>query len=99
MIKRPDGMNAYEFSVLAGLRAAQLQRGCTPRVTPSHKVAVTAQREIAERKVVPWVTPVREEPEATGHEDHGSEVPPDKMARSRNGASSVNHDDLSLLIR
>ena len=52
MVKRPDGMNAFEFAVLSGLRAAQLQRGCTPRVPPSDKVAVTAQQELAERKVV-----------------------------------------------
>ncbi len=52
MVKRPDGMNAFEFVVLSALRAAQLQRGCTPRVLPSEKVAVTAQHELAERKVV-----------------------------------------------
>jgi DNA-directed RNA polymerase subunit K/omega len=52
MIKRPDGINAFEFAVLSSLRAAQLQRGCTPRVPPSEKVAVTAQHELAERKVV-----------------------------------------------
>ena len=52
MVKRPDGMNAFEFAVLSGLRAAQLHRGCTPRVEQSHKVAVTAQHEIAERKVL-----------------------------------------------
>jgi DNA-directed RNA polymerase subunit K/omega len=52
MVKRPDGMNAFEFSVLSGLRAAQLSRGCTPRVLSSAKSAVTAQHEIAERKVV-----------------------------------------------
>jgi len=52
MVKRTDGMNAFEFVVLCGLRAAQLQRGCTPRVTQSPKVAVTAQHELAERKVV-----------------------------------------------
>jgi DNA-directed RNA polymerase subunit K/omega len=45
-------MGEFEFAVLAGLRAAQLTRGCTPRVDSSNKVAVTAQREIAERKVV-----------------------------------------------
>jgi DNA-directed RNA polymerase subunit K/omega len=44
-------MNAFEFAVLAGLRAAQLHRGCTPRVEQSAKVAVTAQQEVAERKV------------------------------------------------
>lgn len=52
MVKRPDGMNAFEFSVLSGLRAAQLNRGCTPRVERCEKTAVTAQHEIAERKVV-----------------------------------------------
>jgi DNA-directed RNA polymerase subunit K/omega len=52
MIKRPDDMNAFEFAVLSGLRAAQLHRGCTPRVAPASKVAVTAQHEIAERKVL-----------------------------------------------
>jgi DNA-directed RNA polymerase subunit K/omega len=52
MIKRPDGMNAFEFSVLSGLRAAQLSRGCAPRVVPSLKVTVTAQREVAARMVV-----------------------------------------------
>ena len=52
MVKRPDGMNAFEFAVLSGLRAAQLQRGCTPRVPPSAKIAVTAQHELAERKIV-----------------------------------------------
>jgi hypothetical protein len=51
MIRRPDGISAFEFAVLSSLRAAQLQRGCTPRVTPSHKMAVTAQHEIAARKV------------------------------------------------
>ena len=52
MVKRPDGMSAFEFAVLCGLRAAQLQRGCTPRVPPSAKVAVTAQHELAERKII-----------------------------------------------
>jgi len=56
MVKRPDQMKAFEFAVLAGLRAAQLQRGCTPRVEQSPKVAVTAQHEIAERKVQPLRT-------------------------------------------
>jgi DNA-directed RNA polymerase subunit K/omega len=52
MVKRPDGMNAFEFAVLSGLRAVQLHRGCTPRVPPSEKVAVTAQHEVAERQIV-----------------------------------------------
>jgi DNA-directed RNA polymerase subunit K/omega len=52
MVRRPDGISAFEFSVLSGLRAAQLNRGCTPRVVRSEKLAVTAQHEIAERKVI-----------------------------------------------
>ena len=63
MIKRPDGMNAFEFAVLSGLRAAQLHRGCTPRVTQGCKLAVTAQHEVAERKVLP----VRETAEPVTH--------------------------------
>ena len=52
MVRRPDGISAFEFAVLSSLRAAQLQRGCTPRVTPCHKTAVTAQQEISARKVM-----------------------------------------------
>jgi DNA-directed RNA polymerase subunit K/omega len=52
VVKRPDGMNAFEFSVLCGLRAAQLARGCTPRVVQCAKVAVTAQQEVAAYKIV-----------------------------------------------
>jgi hypothetical protein len=52
MVKRPDGIAAFEFSVLSSLRAAQLNRGCLPRVLRSAKNAVTAQVEIAERKVI-----------------------------------------------
>lgn len=55
MVKRPSGTNAFEFCVLAGLRAAQLQRGCRPRVPASQKIAVTAQLEVAERQVVPEI--------------------------------------------
>jgi hypothetical protein len=57
MVKRPDGMNAFEFAVLSGLRATQLYRGCTPRVPPSEKVAVTAQHEVAERQIVRYAPP------------------------------------------
>jgi len=44
-------MNAFEFSVLSSLRAAQLARGCTPRVEAGVKITVTAQNEVAARKV------------------------------------------------
>jgi len=52
MIKRPDGVGAFQFVVLAALRAAQLTRGCTPRVDGTQKLIMTAQREVAEGKVL-----------------------------------------------
>jgi len=52
VVQRPNAVNAFEFAVLAGLRAGQLARGCTPRVTCAAKVTVTAQLEVAEGKVV-----------------------------------------------
>jgi hypothetical protein len=52
VIRRPAGIGAFQFVVLASLRAAQLIRGCQPRVeTGDHKVIVTAQHEVAEGKV------------------------------------------------
>jgi len=47
VINRPDGIGAFKFAVLASLRAAQLCRGCVPRVEGEHSVAVTAQMEVA----------------------------------------------------
>lgn len=52
MVRRPIEFNSFEFVVLAGLRAAQLTRGCTPKVDGTHKIITTAQIEIAEGKVV-----------------------------------------------
>ena len=51
MIQRPAGIGTFEFVVLATLRAAQLMRGCRPRVDGIHKAAVIAQLEVAEGKV------------------------------------------------
>ena len=51
MIHRPVGMGAFEFVVLSTLRAAQLMRGCRPRVEGDHKPTIIAQCEIAEGKV------------------------------------------------
>jgi DNA-directed RNA polymerase subunit K/omega len=64
VVQRPPGFNQFEFVVLSGLRAAQLMRGCTPRVASAHKVITTAQMEVAEWKVVraplvPVVAPAR----------------------------------------
>jgi hypothetical protein len=47
VIHRPDGIGAFQFAVLASLRAAQLCRGCVPRIEAGHCVAVTAQMEVA----------------------------------------------------
>ena len=50
---RPPGFGAFQFAIVSSLRAAQLMRGCTPRVEAgSHKATVIAQREIAEGMVV-----------------------------------------------
>ncbi len=52
MVKRPTGFGVFEFATMAGLRAAQLSRGCTPRLEGPHVVAVMAQMEVAAHKVV-----------------------------------------------
>lgn len=43
--------NAFEFVVVAGARAKQLMRGCTPRSTGSEKIVKLAQKEVREGKV------------------------------------------------
>ena len=43
--------NAFEFVVVAGARAKQLMRGCTPRTTGSDKIVKLAQKEVREGKV------------------------------------------------
>jgi len=53
MIHPPDGINAFEFVVVASLRAVQLTAGCTPRVPAGIRPVVTAQHEVAEGKVTP----------------------------------------------
>jgi len=48
VIRPPDGMSAYMFAVVASLRAAQLMRGCLPRVEAgSRKATVIARLEVA----------------------------------------------------
>lgn len=48
MVHRPEACNPFEFVIVSSLRAAQLMRGCTPRVARAEKAVVTAQREVAE---------------------------------------------------
>ena len=43
--------NAFEFVVIAGARAKQLLKGCTPRTTGSEKLVRLAQKEVREGKV------------------------------------------------
>ena len=43
--------NAFEFVVVAGARARQLLKGCTPRTTGSEKPVRLAQKEVREGKV------------------------------------------------
>jgi hypothetical protein len=56
LIRRPDEIGAFQFVVVSVLRAAQLTRGCRPRVDGDHTNAVFAQREVAEGKVVATMT-------------------------------------------
>jgi len=44
-------MNTFEFVILAGARAKQLQAGCTPRVEGSEKPARLAMKEVREEKI------------------------------------------------
>jgi DNA-directed RNA polymerase subunit K/omega len=43
--------NAFEFVIMAGARAKQLMRGCTPRTTGNEKLVKLAQKEVKEGKV------------------------------------------------
>ena len=43
--------NAYEFVVIASLRAKQLLSGCVPRVEGDHTASTMAQMEVAGGKV------------------------------------------------
>jgi DNA-directed RNA polymerase subunit K/omega len=47
MVNRPARSNAYEFVVVAALRAQQLLAGSTPRVDGDHNAATMAQMEVA----------------------------------------------------
>jgi hypothetical protein len=61
MIQHP-GIGTFEFIILSSLRAAQLMRGCTPRIATTHKRMMTAQLEVAageiQRSPVPATPPV-----------------------------------------
>ena len=54
---RPAGVGAFQFVILASLRAVQLTRGCRPRVDGVHKHTVTAQLEVSQGKVMQELLP------------------------------------------
>jgi DNA-directed RNA polymerase subunit K/omega len=43
--------NAFEFVTIAGARARQLLRGCTPRTEGTEKPVRLAQKEVREGKI------------------------------------------------
>jgi DNA-directed RNA polymerase subunit K/omega len=51
LVDRTDLPNAFEFVVIAGARARQLLRGCTPRTSGTEKPVRLAQKEVTEGKV------------------------------------------------
>ncbi len=51
MSEKPVTSNAFEFVVVAGARAHQLLRGCTPKVAGPEKPARLAQKEVKEGKI------------------------------------------------
>lgn len=60
MTARTDVGNAFEFVAMAGLRARQLLRGCTPRTAGSAKPARLAQLEVQQGHVQRVEAPERE---------------------------------------
>ena len=46
MVPHP-GIGTFEFIVLSSLRAAQLTRGCSPRISATNKRMVIAMMEVA----------------------------------------------------
>lgn len=51
MTDQRESGNKFEFVIVAGARARQLLRGCTPRTEGSEKPVRLAQREVKEGKV------------------------------------------------
>jgi len=51
MAERHETPGRFEFVVVAGARAHQLLRGCTPKSSGSEKLVKLAQKEVKEGKV------------------------------------------------
>jgi hypothetical protein len=56
-MQRPPSIGAFQFVILASLRAIQLTRGCSPRIDGAHKNTVIAQLEVSQGKVVQSAVP------------------------------------------
>ena len=50
-MERKTVSNPFEFVILAGARAKQLMRGCTPRTSGNDKPVTLAQKEVREGKI------------------------------------------------
>jgi DNA-directed RNA polymerase subunit K/omega len=50
VVDRTKVPNAFEFVIVAGARARQLLRGCTPRTSGREKLVRLAQKEVREGK-------------------------------------------------
>lgn len=66
MITRPANWNAFEFAVIASLRAQQLLAGCIPRVAGEHSASTMAQMEVADGRVARANNPDVVEPRQCG---------------------------------
>ena len=51
MSEKVEIKNKFEVVTMAGARARQLLRGCTPQTEGSNKPARLAQKEVAEGKI------------------------------------------------
>ena len=69
-MQRPAGMTVFEFVIISSLRAAQLMRGCTPRVLGDHKRIVIAQLEVAGGFVVARPVTPSLQAQSTGKRPH-----------------------------
>ena len=60
MADRNDAGSKFEFVVVAGARARQLLRGCTPKVSGNEKLVKLAQKEIRQGKVTKMPSSIAE---------------------------------------
>jgi DNA-directed RNA polymerase subunit K/omega len=74
----PAALNRFEFVIVSSLRAAQLMRGCTPRVAPGHKLTVTARHEVSQGKIQATRTRL---PDTADGSAEGEPPPDDALTR------------------